>query len=141
AVGSVWIEPQYDPADNMVLMPQPDSPTDAFLATYDAWNRLARIAIPGDPDPVPVAEYQYDGRTFRTLAKEYDAGSLDHVRHFYYSDAWQILEERLDSSTDADRQYVWGIRYIDDLILRDRDTSDPPNGALNERLYSLQDDN
>ena len=38
-------------------------------------------------------------------------------------------------------QYVWGLRYVDDLILRDRDTSDPKNGILNERLYALQDAN
>jgi len=34
---------------------------------------------------------------------------------------------------------VWGLRYIDDLILRDRDTDD--NDTLDERLYSLQDAN
>jgi RHS repeat-associated protein len=41
------------------------------------------------------------------------------VRHHYYSDQWQILEERLNSSTTADKRFVWGLRYIDDLILRD----------------------
>ena len=54
------------------------------------------------------------------------------TRHFYYSAGWQVLEERLGGSASADRQFVWGLRYIDDLILRDR-------GA--ERFYALQDPN
>ena len=40
---------------------------------------------------------------------------------------------------NAERQLVWGIRYIDDLVLRDRDTTG--GGTLNERLYALQDPN
>jgi len=52
---------------------------------------------------------------------------------------WQLIEERLDTSSDADRQGVWGLRYIDDLILRDRDTTEPANGELDERLYALAD--
>jgi hypothetical protein len=38
------------------------------------------------------------------------------------SDDWQIVEERVDSSTDPDRQFLWGQRTTDDLLLRDRDT-------------------
>ena len=34
---------------------------------------------------------------------------------------------------------MWGLRYIDDLVLRDRDTDG--NGSLDERLYALQDAN
>ena len=37
----------------------------------------------------------------------------------------------------ADRQFVWGLRYIDDCVLRDRTTT----GTLNERLYAMQDAN
>ena len=36
-------------------------------------------------------------------------------------------------------QNLWGLRYIDDLILRDRDSDS--NGTLDERLYCLQDPN
>jgi len=61
------------------------------------------------------------------------------VRHFYYSPAWQVLEERIDSSSNAESQNIFGARYIDELILRDRDTDD--NGSLDERLYYLQDAN
>jgi len=51
----------------------------------------------------------------------------------------QVLEERIDSSTTADRQFTWGSRYIDDLILRTRDTD--ANGSLDETVYALQDAN
>ena len=62
-------------------------------------------------------------------------------RHAYYSDGWQLLEQRIDSSTEARKQFIWGLWYIDDLVRRDRDTSDPPDGVLNEVLYAAQDDN
>jgi RHS repeat-associated protein len=41
-----------------------------------------------------------------------------------------VLEERVGASTSADSQYLWGVRYVDDLVLRDRGS---------ERLYSLSD--
>jgi hypothetical protein len=62
------------------------------------------------------------------------------TRHFYYSDQWQVLEERVGttgSSATIDRQFVWGLRYIDDLILRDRSNG----GTLNERYYNVADAN
>jgi RHS repeat-associated protein len=34
---------------------------------------------------------------------------------------------------------VWGLRYVDELLLRDRDTN--ADGTLDERLYALQDAN
>ena len=40
------------------------------------------------------------------------------------------------SLTVPERQYVWGIRYIDDLVLRDRGLT-----ATLERFYALQDAN
>ncbi len=86
-----------------------------------------------------LPENQYDGRTFRVMRKDYSSGVLTDTRHFYYTSAWQVLEERVDSSSNPNRQFVWGLRYIDDCILRDRDTTG--NGMLDERLYALQDGN
>jgi RHS repeat-associated protein len=48
-----------------------------------------------------------------------------------------VLEERLGTSATLDRQFVWGLRYIDDLTLRDRFSS----GALSDRFFALQDAN
>ncbi|MEZ6131585.1 MAG: hypothetical protein R3C59_23185 [Planctomycetaceae bacterium] len=135
--GSSWVTPAYSAAGNMTTMPQPATPTSSYTATYDAWNRLVKIVDGSNT----VAEYQYDGAKRRIVQKEYVSGSLDQTRHLYYTQPskWQVVEERIDSSTDPDHQFVWGQRYIDDLILRDRDTTG--NGTLDERLYALQDAN
>lgn len=55
----------------------------------------------------------------------------------FYSAGSQVLEERVGSSTDADKQYLWGIRFVDDLVLRDSDTNS--DGTLDERHYALAD--
>jgi uncharacterized protein RhaS with RHS repeats len=49
------------------------------------------------------------------------------------------MEKRMGSSASPDRQYLWVRRYVDELILRDRDTD--ANGSLNERLYAMHDGN
>ncbi len=104
-------------------------------ATYDAWNRLTKLT--DAETAATVQENQYDGRYFRTLRRDYAEGTLDQTRHFYYTDDWRCVEERLDTETTPDRQFVWGLRYIDDIICRDRSTT----GTLNERLYALPDGN
>jgi len=137
SIGPSWITPAYSRAGNMTTIPKPADPTQAFTATYDAWNRLVRVEEGSDK----VAEYEYDGAKRRTIKETYSAGLLDETRHFYYTEPskWQVVEERVESSSDAERQFVWGLRYVDDLILRDRDTTG--NGTLDERLYGMQDAN
>ena len=136
-VGASWVTPVYSRAGNMTTMPQPASPASSYTATYDAWNRLVKIADGGNT----VSEYQYDGAKRRVVQKSYVSGTLNETRHLYYTEPskWQVLEERVGTSTSANRHFVWGLRYIDDLILRDRDTDG--NGTLDERLCSLQDAN
>jgi RHS repeat-associated protein len=136
-VGASWVTPVYSRAGNMTTMPQPASPASSYTATYDAWNRLVKIADGGNT----VSEYQYDGAKRRVVQKSYVSGTLNETRHLYYTEPskWQVVEERVGTSSSANRQFVWGLRYIDDLILRDRDTDG--NGTLDERLYSLQDAN
>jgi RHS repeat-associated protein len=136
-VGASWVTPVYSRAGNMTTMPQPASPASSYTATYDAWNRLVKIADGANT----VSEYQYDGAKRRVVQKSYVSGTLNETRHLYYTEPgkWQVVEERVGTSSSANRQFVWGLRYIDDLILRDRDTDG--NGTLDERLYSLQDAN
>ena len=120
----------YDCAGNATLVP-PDASGDwskSYTLTWDAWNRLVKVA----DGAATIADYAYDG-TFRRTTKT--VGGT--VRHYYYNDEWKIVEERVDASTNAERQYVWGNRYPDGLVLRDRDTDD--NGTLNERLYVTHD--
>ena len=74
------------------------------------------------------------------MRKSYDgSGTLTESRFFSYSNQWQILEEYLSSDLATPLiQWVWGLRYIDDCVLRDRGVS---GGTLNERLFALQDAN
>ena len=121
----------------MTTIPKPADPTQSFTATCDAWNRLVKL----EDSSGTVAQYEYDGAKRRTIRKTYVSGQLDETRHFFYTEParWQIVEERVSTCSNPDRQFVWGLRYIDDLILRDRDTD--ADGTLDERLYGIQDAN
>lgn len=137
SVGLSWTTPVYDKAGNMTTIPQPNDMTSSYVATYDAWNRLVALADGANT----VSEYEYDGAKRRSVVKSYVSGSLDETRHYFFTEPskWQVIEEQVDSSSDAERQHVWGLRYIDDLAVRDRDTTG--NGTLDERLYAMQDAN
>ena len=143
--GPSWVAPSHDRAGNLTEIPQPAAPTSTFDLTWDAWNRLVKVQDAQDT----VAEYEHDGRNFRVLKKVYESGQLDHTQHFYHTIQWQVVEERLDASASDDRQYVWGLRYIDDLVLRDRDADGnsqtgnygKAGSGLEARLYVLQDPN
>jgi RHS repeat-associated protein len=130
----------HDRAGNMTRIPSPltgegqGEGASHHTLTYDAWNRLVRVADGATGQT--LAEYDYDGRSFRTVKRSYTSGTLTETRHAYYADRWQLLEERLGATTTADRQFVWGLRYIDDLVLRDRNLVE-----TTERLYALQDPN
>ena len=64
---------------------------------------------------------------------------------------WQVLEEDVTTNpgcgpvTVTASQYVWGLGYIDDLVLRDDDSSSGNLGkassGLGRRIYVLQDAN
>jgi RHS repeat-associated protein len=127
--GSTWIVPAYDAAGNTTTMPQVADPTQSFTAPYDAWNRMVGIST----GTTPIAKYQYDGRNFRIVKNTYASGVLSENRHFYFTAGWQDIEERVGTSTSMDQQYVWGIRYIDELVCRD--------DATPQRLNATQDAN
>ncbi|MEZ6032037.1 MAG: RHS repeat-associated core domain-containing protein [Planctomycetaceae bacterium] len=124
-----------DAAGNMSKVPKPASWSSHYDLTWDAWNRLVKVADGANT----VAEYQYDGANRRIVKKLYNGGTLSQTKHIYLSSKSQVLEERVDASTSADRQFTWGTRYIDDLVLRARDTD--TNGSLDETVYVLQDAN
>ncbi len=131
-IGAAWATPAHDATGNMTAIPQPLDLTDSFGATWDAWNRLVKLVH----ESFTVAVYEYDGNNRRIAVKKYVNGSLSETRHDYYSSS-QAIEERIGTSTSADRQWVWNLGYVDDLILRDRDTNS--DGTLDERLYALYD--
>lgn len=63
------------------------------------------------------------------------------------NDRWQCLEEWTDDPGEApgmlkdypNCRYVWGARYVDELILRQRDTN--VDGTIDDTFYALQDAN
>ena len=123
----------------MCAMPRIADPQNYCGAIYDAWNRLVQYG-----DAAGTWYYRYDGLNRRVGKKS----NLDGAtwRHYYYNDQWQCLEERTENPVPPyglraypSHRYVWGLRYVDDLILRQRDvTSD---GTIDETLYALQDAN
>ena len=119
-----WVNPAYDAAGNMTTMPYGFDSTFEIDVTYDAWNRMTSISNSGETDFI----YSYDGRNRRIIQTDGFA-----TRHFYFTNSWQDIEERIDASTTPDTQYVWGIRYIDELVCRD--------DATPQRLYACQDAN
>ncbi len=124
--GTAWVTPGYDKAGNMIGIP---NPTISSTATYDAWNRLIGVT-----DASTSITNDYDARGFRITET---TGGV--VRHYYYTPGWQCVEERTGTLTTVERQFVWGMRYIDDLVIRDRSTAN--NGSINERRYAMQDGN
>ena len=137
AVGPIWAVPAYDLAGNMTTIPHSDDPSESLTATWDAWNRLVKLVDTSTSNT--IAEYQYDASNRRILKKLYTSGTLTQTRHIYVSNSNQVLEERLNTSASAATQNIWGLQYIDGLILRDRDTTG--SGTLDERRYCLQDAN
>jgi hypothetical protein len=109
----------HDAAGNMTKVPVPGSWNSHYDLTWDVWNRLVKVELGEDT----VAEYQYDGMNRRIAKIVYDSGMLDHTEHFYLSESNQVLEVRYDSESDPRKQFTWGSRYIDDLILRSRDSN------------------
>jgi len=118
-----WATPAYDAAGNTTTFPQPASPTNSYTAVYDAWNRMVKISSGGST----VATYAYDGQNRRIIKV---TTAISETRHFYYTNRWRDVEERTGSPATMERQYVWGVRYVDELVCRDR---------TSERYYALQD--
>ena len=96
---------------------------------YDAWNRLVTVK---DSSNNVLESFAYDGVN-RRVSTTANSTTTD----LYYSDQWQVLEERIGGNTTM--QYVWAPVYVDAMVLRDRDTD--ANGSLDERLWVQQDAN
>jgi len=138
--GLTWAEFSADEWDNLTVDEWAEfQGASSSTATYDAWNRLVRIADASTTST--VMEYAYDGAKRRIVQQHTEGETLEETRHCYFTEPskWQVIEERLGSSADAEQQLVWGLRYIDNILLRNRDTTG--NGTLEERLYGLQDAN
>ena len=124
----------YDRNGNMLTVPTGEALTGApRKLVWDAWNRLREVR---DEDDSLIASYQYDAATRRTVETTGE-GEPAVTRHFYYNDQWRSVEERLDTSTQPERQQVWHPADGYELLLRDRSTGN--DGELDERLYPMKD--
>lgn len=110
-----------------------------YTYAYDGWNRLVTVK---NASNVTVATYAYDAASRRISTQEASS------RELYYSSSWQVLEERTTAGATAAQQ-VWGLAYVDALVLRDAD-ADGSSGTgslgksasgLEQRLYAQQDAN
>jgi RHS repeat-associated protein len=134
--GQNWPTPIYDANGNPTSnVPQVLVPSAGFRFDVDPWNRVVGVR---NQAGALIAQMQYDALSRRTIKS-----ASGQTRHFYYSSDWQMLDERLEVpgvelfSIPPEREYVWGVRGPDDLILRERSTAN--NGVLDERLYAVQD--
>jgi hypothetical protein len=98
----------------MTLMP-------GLKGKYDAWNRLVEVR---DTSDNLIANYEYNGLNQRIKKT---VGTT--VTKSFFNENWQEIESIMNNQVTS---YVLGLRYIDDLVLRE-------NGE--ERLYSLADPN
>ncbi|MEA2736293.1 MAG: hypothetical protein QOE14_2744 [Humisphaera sp.] len=112
----------------------PITPT-GQLAIYDAWNRLTELH--DEASGLMTAHYRHDGLGRQIVLFN---AALGETRHFYFSNTWQVLEERIGTVTLPENQYVWGLRYVDDLICRDN-YGTASGSDDDEHLFALQDAN
>lgn len=95
-------------SSNLVYDNNGNTTTDQAGKTYvyDAWNRM--ISVSGSPGK----SYSYDALG-RRITETVSSTTTD----LYYSEQWQVLEERTGGKVAA--QNVWSPIYVDAMILRD----------------------
>jgi RHS repeat-associated protein len=104
----------HDANGNMVLM-------SGLKGKYDAWNRLVEVR---DSDDNLISSYEYNGLNQRIKK------TVNNVEtKSFFNENWQEVESVTNNQVTS---YVWGLKYIDDLVLREKGE---------ERLYSLADPN
>jgi len=150
--GPAWVSPAHDLAGNMTSGPKPFDPVTRQHCVWDSWNRLAKVQADNGGTPgTTVAEYQYDGLNHRIVTF---VPNVQNPANWDRTDClvtagWQDLEERLvlnltnktTAATTPKYQYVWDLRYIDALAVRDenKDADSSCTGTLDERLYYTAD--
>lgn len=138
----------YDDSGNLRSATRPGAASDDVY-THDAWNRLVKWSIDDGETTTDFAEYGYNGLHWRTVKRvlPQTGGTSGEQRVMYYSASWQVLQEDVDaayvSSPGLDKisQEVWGLRYIDDPVLRrsyDPDSEIEEQDTLHYHLTDVQ---
>ncbi|MDR1383551.1 MAG: RHS repeat-associated core domain-containing protein, partial [Planctomycetaceae bacterium] len=110
-----------DKNGNMTKVPKSDNWSAAYDLVYDAWNRLITVKS----GSTVIASYAYDALNRRVKKV---VGS--ETRLFYFNRQWQCVEKYVGSTCNV--RFVWGLRYVDDLVTYRKDSTD---------YYVLQDAN
>jgi RHS repeat-associated protein len=149
----------YDRASNLASWKvQSGTSATAVTAKHDAWNRLTEVSFGGTlrcrqaHNALHWRSFQLSDRTGTgSGAGAGPDGTMDQARLMSYGADWRLLEERVDdnlslsawtegtwspgTALDRVQQYVWGTRYVDDIVLHrvdrnmDGDYSDPGDGT------------
>jgi RHS repeat-associated protein len=164
----VDLDMTYDDAGN--LKTREVSDTVRWVYTWDAWNRLVSVQIQEYDsmstewedevywvDRMESGYYGLNQRAWSRIdegAAGYVTGGpseqLDREEHFYYDASWRLLERRSDVGPlgtnfthDQTTQWVWGNRYIDELVAYTVDTNasssqfDSVEYAMTDRNFSV----
>jgi len=134
-------QPLHDAAGNLTY-------DGVYHYVYDAWNRPMKIHIDdGDgafdsDDDTLVAEFACDGLGRRITKQVKNSADWDSTYHTYYDLAWRRIEVH-DGSDNVLKQYVWGARYIDNIVQIgvNRDPENPTQQDCEWFYYPVQDAN
>jgi len=150
----------YDNNGNLVRFDSlPDQDT-RLTFHYDAWNRLVYVEREIDRNDTPEVDMEiwirYNARNWRISEHVQTRRSLpfggggtiydNWLENHYYSNGWQLLRTDLDTwtgtgnpnGTNKSVQYFWGLRALDDLVMRRLD-SDADGDFGDDTVYFLTD--
>ena len=100
------------------------------------------VQVKQKSDSALRVEYHYDGtnRRVRKITYTGDEGEeAEDTDAWYTYDGWRCIEEREDDTGwEARRQYVFGDRYLDEVLLFDKDTDDDGDCTENEGAGSTR---
>ncbi|XOV77176.1 MAG: RHS repeat-associated core domain-containing protein [Phycisphaerales bacterium] len=130
----------FDHAGNMVQQQLSAGSSRKFV--YDAWNRLVQVGYDtgsGVQDRVRYRYYPGGERAASLVDTDVTSPILpDELNLFFYDASWRLLEIRSDRTGSASwsfpastapftlsntRQFIWGERYIDELVAYMSDTA------------------
>ena len=132
----------YDEVGNLV------DDGESYKYVYDPMGRLREVLARSDDSL--VAEYKYNGLRYRVSEHldtddDGDVDGSDDWWHYAFDTRWRVISKYVGSASDPEEEFVHqragrdgrgGSSYIDELALRDRDTTG--NGTLDERIYYCQ---
>jgi RHS repeat-associated protein len=122
--------PTYDADGNMVIDPNGDK------YFYNEWNQITKVE---NSSGTVLETYMYDAEGRRISITNVSTGVTTDL---YYSGS-NVIEERQSGTVTA--QYVWGLGYVNDLVLRDDNSTSGSLGVsgsgLGRRIYVEQDAN